>query len=88
VSPLVAGVVKPRGSRLMNSRLWTGSTSTSSFSQMYMGKAPSIRGVAGCEMSYEYTPATVETNIVVPMKLMEIADLSSGMLAIGWTLEE
>src|SRR6476646_441824 len=32
-------------------------------------------------------PVTVEANIVVPMKLMEMADRSSGMLARNVTLE-
>lgn len=47
VEPEVAGVVNPRGSRLMNSRLRTRSTSMSSFSQMYIGRAPSSVGLAG-----------------------------------------
>src|SRR4051794_19665321 len=65
----------------MNTRLRTGSTSMSSFSQMKCGTAPSGCGCAGSETSYEYSPVTVETNIVSSMKLIEIAAASSGIWA-------
>jgi hypothetical protein len=49
VAPEVAGEVKPRGSREMNRRLRRVSTSTSSFSQMYMGSDPMSDGAAGSD---------------------------------------
>ncbi len=88
VAPGVAGEVNPRGSRLMNASLRTGSTSMSSFSQMYIGRAPSNEGAAGSATLYAYRPVVAETSIVSPMKFTAIAVRISGMFATNSTFEE
>src|SRR5438105_757048 len=86
--PGAAGVVNPRGSRDRNARCRAGSTSMSSFSQIGMGSAPSITGWRGSETSKLYRPCTVDTNIVSPMKLIEMAVATWGMVVTNRTFLE